>query len=56
MLSSCFYTNIDDTRENPTIKLVLAITNFKCTAALENILEILILTYENNGFLAPPNN
>ncbi len=27
LLSGCFYTNTDDTREHPTMKLVSAITN-----------------------------
>lgn len=29
LLSSCLYANIDNTQEYPTIKLVLAITNYK---------------------------
>lgn len=55
ILSGCLYTDVYDTQENPTMKLVLAVTNHKRTAASEDTSEIPILTYENNGRPVPLN-
>lgn len=48
-LSGCLYIDANDTRTHPTIKLVSAITNYKNKAALNEHINLPVLTYINNG-------
>lgn len=56
MLSSCFYTDVDDTWTNPSLKLVTAITNYKNNAVLGQDIDLPIITYTNNGCPTSLNN
>ncbi len=48
LLSGCLYTDVDETQEHPTMKLVSAITNYKKKSNNEDA-NISILTYKNSG-------
>lgn len=54
LLSGCLYTDVNDTQEHPTMKLVSAITNYKSRSNNDNT-NSLILTYQNNGYVTPLN-
>lgn len=55
LLSGCLYTDADDAREHPTMKLVSAVTNYKRGAALSDNVDLPILTYKNSGRPIPLN-
>ena len=55
LLNRCLYTNVNNTRKHPTIKLVLAITNHK-NKFNNNNADSPILTYKNQGRVTPWNN
>lgn len=48
LLSGCLYTDVDDTWEHPTMKLVSAITNHK-NKSNNNFADFPILRYKNGG-------
>ena len=54
-LSGCLYTDANDTRTHPTMKLVSAVTNYKNKAALNEHMDLPVLTYINNGRSTPLN-
>ncbi len=55
LLSGCLYTDADDAREHPIMKLVSAVTNYKRGAASTENLDLPILMYKNNGRPIPLN-
>lgn len=55
LLSSCLYTNINNTQEYSIMKLVLAIINYKNRSNNDKI-NSLIFTYQNNKYITLLNN
>ena len=55
LLSGCLYIDVNNTREHPTIKLVLAITSHKNRSYNDNT-NSPIWIYENNESVTPLNN
>lgn len=53
--NDCLYTDVDDTRTNPTLKLVVIVTNYKNNIVLGQDINLLIIIYINNGCLIPLN-
>lgn len=54
-LSRCFYTDANDTWTHPTLKLVLAVTNYKNKVVLNEYIDLPIFIYTNNSYSTPLN-
>lgn len=50
MLSGCLYTDANNTCINPVMKLLSTITNYKTSTILNKYVNLLVLTYRNNGY------
>lgn len=55
-LSSCLYTNTNDTQMHLTMKLISAIINYKNKTTLNNYIDLLVFTYTNNDHFTLLNN
>lgn len=53
--SGCVYSDIDDGRQNPTLRLLSAIGNIKATTLALDTSTTKIVTYRNKGRLIPLN-
>lgn len=55
ILSSCFYTDIDDMCKHSTLKFVHTVTNYKTSKDKNYQLNMPIFTYQNRGHATPLN-
>ncbi len=53
--SGCVYSDIDDQRQNPTLRLLFAVANIQATVSTTNQLTSSTISYRSSGQLVPLN-